>query len=90
LKYFKDYRFHPEFTKDVAGGYKSITYSNNINAFKEFCRFELAGGICNDATCEFQHFRDIALPGAWNDAYPRLSPFIHPLHFARLTDLASR
>ncbi|OAF60153.1 hypothetical protein VC83_02780 [Pseudogymnoascus destructans] len=62
LKRFKAYRFHPEFTKQVPGGYKSLTYSNNIDDRKELCRFELAGGICNDVSCEFQHFRDIVLP----------------------------
>ncbi|OBT77637.1 hypothetical protein VF21_03710 [Pseudogymnoascus sp. 05NY08] len=67
LKRFKAYRFHPEFTKQVPGGYKSLTYSNNIDDSKELCRFELAGGVCNDVSCEFQHFRDIVLPGAWVD-----------------------
>ncbi|KFY33917.1 hypothetical protein V494_07215 [Pseudogymnoascus sp. VKM F-4513 (FW-928)] len=62
LKRFKAYRFHPEFTKQVPGGYKSLTYSNNIDDSKELCRFELAGGVCNDVSCEFQHFRDIVLP----------------------------
>jgi len=65
LKRFHAYRFHPDFTKEVPGGYKSVTYSHNIDASKELCRFELAGGVCNDKSCEFQHFRDIGLPGAW-------------------------
>jgi hypothetical protein len=65
LKRFHAYRFHPNFTKEVPGGYKSVTYSHNIDASKEFCRFELAGGVCNDKSCEFQHFRGIGLPGAW-------------------------
>jgi len=38
-----------------------MTYSNNISADKELCRYELAGGVCNDATCEFQHFRNMGL-----------------------------
>jgi hypothetical protein len=62
LKQFRAYRFHPAFEQDISGGYKSMTYSNNIKSDKELCRFEFAGGICNDATCEFQHFRDMALP----------------------------
>jgi hypothetical protein len=42
-----------------------MTYSHKIDPNAEFCRYELAGGICNDATCDFQHFRDTKLPGAW-------------------------
>lgn len=64
LKQFRAYRFHPTFEKDISGGYKSMTYSNNIKSNKELCRFELAGGICNDSTCEFQHFKEMSLPGA--------------------------
>jgi Putative zinc-finger domain len=65
LKQFRAYRFHPEFKEDVAGGLRSMTFSHKIDPNAEFCRYELAGGICNDATCDFQHFRDIKLPGAW-------------------------
>jgi hypothetical protein len=64
LKYFRDYRFHPNFEKEVPGGFKSITYSNNIIPEKELCRYELAGGVCNDTTCEFQHFKSMGLAGA--------------------------
>jgi len=28
---------------------------------KQLCRFELAGGACNDPDCEFQHFKDLNL-----------------------------
>jgi len=38
-----------------------LTYSHKINPSVEFCRYELAGGICNDPTCDLQHFRDIGL-----------------------------
>jgi len=41
---------------------RSKTYSHKINPAEEFCRYELAGGICNDSTCDLQHFRDIGLP----------------------------
>jgi hypothetical protein len=41
-----------------------MTYSHKIDPNTEFCRYELAGGVCNDKSCEFQHFRDIVLPGA--------------------------
>ncbi|KAI9046950.1 hypothetical protein LZ554_009025 [Drepanopeziza brunnea f. sp. 'monogermtubi'] len=62
LKRFAAYRFHPNFKQDIAGGLRSKTYSHKIQPNQEFCRWELSGGICNDATCEEQHFRDIALP----------------------------
>ncbi|KAH7311928.1 hypothetical protein BKA65DRAFT_517832 [Rhexocercosporidium sp. MPI-PUGE-AT-0058] len=62
LKKFRAYRFHPNFKQDVSGGLKSKTYSHKIDVMNEFCRFELAGGICNDPTCDSQHFRDIGLP----------------------------
>ncbi|KAG4433393.1 hypothetical protein IFR05_011129 [Cadophora sp. M221] len=62
LKQFRAYRFHPSFKKDVSGGLKSKTYSHKIDLMNEFCRYELAGGICNDPTCDSQHFRDIDLP----------------------------
>ncbi|CAG8972339.1 hypothetical protein HYALB_00005007 [Hymenoscyphus albidus] len=65
LKYFRAFRFHPNYKQEVAGGLRSLTFSNKIDPLKEFCRFELAGGVCNDHTCEFQHFREIGLPGAW-------------------------
>ncbi|CZS99611.1 uncharacterized protein RAG0_07941 [Rhynchosporium agropyri] len=62
LKQFRAYRFHPNFNDEVPGGLKSKTYSHKIDVMNEFCRFELAGGICNDSTCDFQHFKDIDLP----------------------------
>lgn len=31
----------------------------------EMCPWEMAGGACNDETCEYQHVRNIKLPGAW-------------------------
>lgn len=65
LKHFGAFRFHPNYKEEVPGGLRSLTYSHKINSDVEFCRYELAGGICNDTTCEFQHFRDIGLPGAW-------------------------
>jgi hypothetical protein len=64
LKNFRAFRFHPTFEQEVQGGFKSITYSNNIKDDKELCRYELAGGVCNDDSCEFQHFRDMGLAGA--------------------------
>ncbi|QSZ35032.1 hypothetical protein DSL72_007895 [Monilinia vaccinii-corymbosi] len=62
LKFFHAFRFHPQYKQQVPGGLKSITYTNKIDATKELCRYELMGGICNDNTCEFQHFREMGLP----------------------------
>jgi len=61
---FKDYRYHPDFAKNVPGGFKSLTYSNQINPDKEICRTELEGGKCGDAKCEYQHFKGMAISGA--------------------------
>lgn len=65
LKWFRAFRFHPNFIAEVPGGFKSLTYSNNINPNQEICRYELAGGICNDNSCEFQHFKTMGLAGAF-------------------------
>lgn len=48
------------------GGFKSLTYSNKINPQQELCRFELAGGVCNDDKCDMQHFGKIGLAGAYD------------------------
>lgn len=64
LRVFHAFRFHPEYKQQITGGLKSITYTNKIDAKKELCRYELMGGICNDNTCDFQHFREMGLPGA--------------------------
>ncbi|KAL3422688.1 hypothetical protein PVAG01_06844 [Phlyctema vagabunda] len=61
LKQFRAYRFHPDFKKDVPGGYRSITYSHKSDPNQELCRYELAGGFCNDGDCDLQHFRNIGL-----------------------------
>ena len=63
LSQFNSYRFHPEYVKNVPGGFRSLTYSHRINPHKQLCRWELAGGICNDTSCEDQHFRDMSLTG---------------------------
>ncbi|ESZ95307.1 hypothetical protein SBOR_4304 [Sclerotinia borealis F-4128] len=62
LKLFHAFRFHAQYKQQIPGGLKSMTYTNKIDAKKELCRYELMGGICNDNTCEFQHFREMGLP----------------------------
>lgn len=64
LRYFRAYRFHPQYSESVAGGLKSLTYSNRINPKTEMCPDELDGTDCprGDA-CQFQHFKSIVAPG---------------------------
>lgn len=64
LRQFSAYRFHPDYTSNVAGGYRSTTYSHNIDPTKPVCIYEGSGGICNDPTCDSQHFRQMDLSGA--------------------------
>ncbi|CRG87627.1 Cell surface glycoprotein 1 [Talaromyces islandicus] len=62
LKYFRGYRYHPNFDKEVGDSYRSLTYSHKINPAQALCPYESAGGVCNDNTCEFQHWRDMVMP----------------------------
>jgi hypothetical protein len=62
LRYFHAYRFHPEYQHAVAGGLKSLTYSNRIDPDKELCPYELSGEQC-PPNCEYQHFGSICPPG---------------------------
>ncbi|PLN86377.1 hypothetical protein BDW42DRAFT_159145 [Aspergillus taichungensis] len=61
LKNFKAYRYHPKYGDEVSEGFRSLTYSHNIDPMKCLCPFEAAGGVCNDHSCEYQHFRDMSL-----------------------------
>ncbi|KAH2980168.1 hypothetical protein KXW58_003033 [Aspergillus fumigatus] len=61
LRWFKAYRYHPRFTENVSGGFRSLTYSHNIDSEKYLCPYEATGGVCNDRSCDLQHFRDITL-----------------------------
>lgn len=55
-----------------------MTYSHNINADMPICRYETAGGICNDSSCDSQHFRNMGLSGALKEsAEPTTSISIH-------------
>lgn len=64
LTRFKAYRYHPQYSHSVSGGFKSLTYSHEIDPTKPVCPFETAGGICNDSACEGQHFRAMGISGA--------------------------
>ncbi|KAL1632667.1 hypothetical protein SLS56_003364 [Neofusicoccum ribis] len=61
LQRFKAYRYHPQYSHSVSGGYRSLTYSHEIDPMKPVCPFETAGGICNDSACDGQHFRAMSI-----------------------------
>ncbi|KAI4225707.1 MAG: hypothetical protein L6R36_003711 [Xanthoria steineri] len=60
LQQFHAYRYHPDFVSSIGSGYRSLTYSHNIDARKPICPFEI-GGRCNDASCDNQHFSSMNL-----------------------------
>ncbi|KAK2593296.1 hypothetical protein QQS21_009020 [Conoideocrella luteorostrata] len=63
LQHFHAYRFHPSFRESVAGGLRSLTYSNKIDVNKQLCPDELAGQLCPRGNhCEFQHFGTMQAP----------------------------
>ncbi|KAH6643536.1 hypothetical protein C7974DRAFT_381731 [Boeremia exigua] len=63
LRFFKSYRYHPNFSQEVDGGFLSMTYSHQIDDSKPLCPFESAGGSCNDPECPNQHFRGMGITG---------------------------
>jgi len=63
LSTLKSFRFHPQFNEHVKDGYRSLTYSNRIDAGKPLCPTELEGQMCTDVKCEEQHFGGMALSG---------------------------
>ncbi|KAL8732833.1 MAG: hypothetical protein Q9166_002434 [cf. Caloplaca sp. 2 TL-2023] len=60
LQQFHAYRYHPDFVSRVGNGYRSLTYSHQIDARKPVCPYEI-GGRCNDASCDNQHFSSMNL-----------------------------
>jgi hypothetical protein len=62
LSSFRNYRFHSEFNDAVKSGYRSLTYSNNIDPARPLCQTELSGKTCEDPKCEEQHFAQLGLP----------------------------
>ncbi|KIW47710.1 hypothetical protein, variant 1 [Exophiala oligosperma] len=63
LSNFKDFRFHADYKDNVKTGYKSLTYSNNIDPSRPICPTELSGETCTDPSCEEQHLHQIGLSG---------------------------
>ncbi|ATY61009.1 Zinc finger domain-containing CCCH-type [Cordyceps militaris] len=71
LRYFLSYRFHPDFNNVVAGGLRSMTYSNKIDTMLPLCPDELAGDACpRGKNCHFQHFADLSAPGMFSLSIP--------------------
>ncbi|KAK4073531.1 uncharacterized protein Triagg1_5357 [Trichoderma aggressivum f. europaeum] len=63
LRYFRAYRFHPEYSRSVAGGLRSLTYSNKIDVKQEMCPDELANSNCpRGKECHYQHFESMQAP----------------------------
>ena len=63
---------------EVPGGFRSLTYSHKIDPHIPICQYEAAGGRCNDASCDSQHFRNMGLSGAsisQADLHGFLEPF---------------
>ncbi|KAA8907459.1 hypothetical protein FN846DRAFT_759061, partial [Sphaerosporella brunnea] len=42
-------------------GLRSLQFSNKIDPFKELCKYEASGGVCNDPCCRWQHFRQMTM-----------------------------
>ncbi|CAH0039419.1 unnamed protein product [Clonostachys solani] len=62
LRPFRAYRFHPRFNNSVPGGFRSLTYSNNIDVNLEVCPDQLAGQACSRGNlCPYQHFEAMQL-----------------------------
>ncbi|KAG4304525.1 hypothetical protein PORY_001918 [Pneumocystis oryctolagi] len=59
LRIFHTFRYHPCFLSWVKGGFRSRTYSTRSDPNKKLCFFETSGGICNDDSCKYLHFKDI-------------------------------
>jgi len=73
LRVFRKFRFHPEYLRQVPGGFRSSTYSHRIEAQNTLCPYEGAGGQCNDDSCAFQHFAQMLIPGALTSGHANTS-----------------
>ncbi|KAF5975750.1 hypothetical protein FBULB1_7229 [Fusarium bulbicola] len=63
LRYFRAYRFHPQYSGSVPGGLRSLTYSNKIDVTREVCPDQLTEGACpRGSECQFQHFESMQVP----------------------------
>ncbi|CAM1502126.1 Fc.00g041100.m01.CDS01 [Cosmosporella sp. VM-42] len=63
LRYFRAYRFHPNFNDAFSGGLRSLTYSNKIDVQRQVCPDQLVGAECpRGSKCDFQHFESMQAP----------------------------
>lgn len=70
LSNLRSFRFNPRFNDTVKDGYRSLTYSNSIDAKEPLCQTELEGQECIDQQCDSQHFRSMTLSGWSHHADP--------------------
>lgn len=63
LAHFKDFRFHPSYADTVPGGYRSLTYSHQIDPQGLLCPNEAQGNKCKDSRCEGMHWADFGISG---------------------------
>jgi Putative zinc-finger domain len=64
LSSFQSFRYSENFEKAAPkDGFRSLTWSNNIDPSVPLCQTELAGGACENPNCEEQHFRHLGLSG---------------------------
>lgn len=63
LSNMKQFRFNAQFNDLVKEGYRSLTYSHQIDKDIPLCPTELSGTVCTDGDCEEQHFSRFALSG---------------------------
>ena len=62
LIYWRSYRLSPHFRLMTGCKVSDVSFSHTIDPQRLLCRFDI-DGVCNDATCAHQHWRDIAPSG---------------------------
>jgi hypothetical protein len=62
LIYWRSYRLSPHFRLMTGCKVSDVSFSHTIDPQRLLCRFD-TDGVCNDASCAHQHWRDIAPSG---------------------------
>ncbi|KAF1816674.1 hypothetical protein P152DRAFT_388404 [Eremomyces bilateralis CBS 781.70] len=58
---FRSYRYHPHYSQNVRGGFRSLTYSHSIDPNKPICMNDI-DGVCTDPKCKKgQHWNKMGL-----------------------------